>query len=64
MDLAVEFLFPTPSLVCSATVLRLLMFFFFFLVFVPEIEILSIRLSRPGYLHVYTLGVMYTSYTE
>lgn len=47
MDLAMESLFLTPSLVCTATAIRLTRVLFF--AFVPGIEILSIRLTtRPG----------------
>lgn len=60
-----EFLFPTPSLVCSATALRFtrVFFLFFFFAFVPEIEIISIRLARPGIsAYLYTESNAYLLY--
>lgn len=50
MDLVVEFLFPNavPRLQCYGAAIHLCFFFFFFFAFVSEIEILSIRFTRPG----------------
>lgn len=53
---------------CSATALRftrvLFFSFFFFLPSCLKLRFFQSDLPDPGYLHIYTMGVMHTSYTE